>query len=351
MKISTLIPLLPTLLLIGLIGLGVFGCQQDEPTVDVSHIHPNFSLLRLDSLLHHTDTTDINSLVDSLEKKHPEFSRLYFDYILGLANTPDAASRKSFLKAFKTDTLIRNLSDTVHLLYHNLEAVKTDLAAFNQHYHYYFPERHKLKYFTIYSEFSIGNFLFAINDSTDGVGIGLDFFLGSDFPYKQKIPNNPTFSDYLTRSFNKEHLVKKTAEVLVEDLVGAPSDNRFLDHIIRNGKKLYILSRLLPQTPDSVLFEYTTEQLNWCNSNEKQLWSHFLVEDLLYSTKMMDFRKLIGPSPNSPGMPAEAPGQTGNFIGYKIIQALMKRENNLSLKDLVTLTNAQEILDRSKYKP
>ena len=64
----------------------------------------------------------------------------------------------------------------------------------------------------------------------------------------------------------------------------------------------------------------------WCESNELQLWTHFLEEDLLYATNLRDIRKLVDYSPNSPGMPAEAPGRTANWTGWQIVKAYMKRK-------------------------
>ena len=142
----------------------------------------------------------------------------------------------------------------------------------------------------------------------------MDFFLGNSFDYTKIDPRNPAFSTYLNRSFNKDHLLKKTWDVWIEDRLGNPSNGRLLDYIIQRGKKLYTLTKLLPEIQDSVLFEFTPKQLEWCNKNKVEIWSYFLAENLLYSTELLKFNKLVNPSPNSPGMPPEAPGQTGSYI-------------------------------------
>jgi len=97
--------------------------------------------------------------------------------------------------------------------------------------------------------------------------------------------------------------------------------------------------------------EYTADQLQWCEENQSQIWSHFLREELFYETDYKKINKLINASPASPGMPAEAPGQTANFIGWKIVTAFMKRNPDSSIIDLLSLHDYQEILDKSKYKP
>ena len=50
-------------------------------------------------------------------------------------------------------------------------------------------------------------------------------------------------------------------------------------------------------------------------------------------------------------MPVEAPGQTGNYIGYQMINAYMEKRPNTTLDQLLTEKDAQAILEISKYKP
>ena len=88
---------------------------------------------------------------------------------------------------------------------------------------------------------------------------------------------------------------------------------------IRKKKVLYILDRLLPYTHDSVIVEVKESQLDWLAENQGQIWGYFLSEDLLYSSNWKDIRKYVTYSPNSPGMPPEAPGRTANWIGWQMV--------------------------------
>ena len=72
---------------------------------------------------------------------------------------------------------------------------------------------------------------------------------------------------------------------------------------------------------------------------------------MFYSTDINKITKLVSPSPHSSGMPQEAPGQTANYMGWKIIKAYMERYPEKTLKDLVTLGDSQKILVDSKFKP
>ena len=175
--------------------------------------------------------------------------------------------------------------------------------------------------------------------------------MGADYPYLEFNPNNSNFSGYLTRTFNRDHLVAKSLKPLVQDLVGPPSKERMLDLMINNGKQLYVLDRLLPFAPDSVIMEVTGPQMEWLLGNEREMWAYFLKEDLLYSSTWQDIRKFVEYSPHSPGMPPEAPGRTANFVGWRIVREYMQRHPQASMEDLLAVEDAQELLDRSRYKP
>jgi cytochrome c553 len=66
---------------------------------------------------------------------------------------------------------------------------------------------------------------------------------------------------------------------------------------------------------------------------------------------MLKINKYINVSPDSPGMPAQAPGRTGNYIGKQIINAYMERHPETTMQDLLRLQDAQKIMDLSRYKP
>lgn len=204
--------------------------------------------------------------------------------------------------------------------------------------------------YTFISGFQYQCFVFE-HENEEALGLGLDLFLGSSFPYGKIDPGNPAFSAYLTRSFNKDHMVKKAIEVLIEDKMNPPSRSDFLSLIIWGGKKLYALDQILDFKADTVIFEYTPQQLEWCRNNETQMWNFFFEKDLFYETDVRSFNKLVAPSPYSPGMPREAPGATGNYIGYRIVQSFMERHPQTDLSTLLRWENAQEILDMSAFKP
>ncbi len=314
----------------------------EEPRSDVIH-----STIDLD--VHRTEDLVFNQSVIDLPEKHPAFGKLFYSQIVPIKQD-DVKVAEEELQAFttdpfivelklKTDSVFADLSNVERTLGHGLaNALEADIIA-------QIPN-----VYSFISGLSYQCFLFD-DIENEGLGIGLDMFLGKAFPYEQFAQQNPSFSSYHSRTFTKEHIAKKALETVIADRLGEVKGNAMLDHMIHNGKSLYILDQLLPGVPDSIIHEYTSQQLEWCENSQQQMWAHFLREDLFYETDFRQFNKLVNPSPNSPGMPIEAPGRTANFIGSKIVEAFMDRNTDLSLVDLIQGPTNKEILDKSRFKP
>ena len=231
------------------------------------------------------------------------------------------------------------------MIFKNFDPFKKELNQAVRFYKYYFPKQPEPTFFTFVSQYNYDVFPFG----RDTIGIGLDFFLGAQHADYEHIEN--LRYEYIRRTLTPEHLVAKTMRFLVQSIAPQESGDRFIDMMIHNGKQLYILDQLLPYTPDSIKFGYTAAQTKWCKDNESGIWASFLKENVVYETNFKKIAKLVTPSPNSPGMPQEAPGETGNFIGMQIVKQFMKRNPNTSLMELINMRDAQKILDLSKYKP
>ncbi len=324
------------------------SCADKEPIPDVSHIEVPVHIRRFEQDLFAIDTSQVAGGIALLQEQYPEFAPLFFKEVIGAYDpmlAPDGP--EVYIRGLLTHPAVRQLYDTTQIVFADLEPVQQEFGQALKFFKYYFPQQPVPDLTTFISEYTLAAFIYGDNR----LAVGLDFFLGADYPYQRYNPGNPNFSRYLVRSFNKDHLVMKALQPLVEDLVGPVPGNRLIDYMVHNGKKLYIMDHLLPFKPDTVIFEYSPAQLQWCFDNERDMWAFFTSEDLLYSTDYVKWRKMVEYSPNSPGMPPEAPGRTANFIGWRIVSAYMKRHPEVSMEQLITLRDAQAILDGSRYKP
>ncbi len=326
------------------------SCSSDKGKhiPDVSGIPMQVEIRRFEQDLFALDTNVLDTGIAALYQRYPRFAPLFFEQILS-ANDPRYAPEGPlpFIKGFVSHPALRKLYDTVQVVFPDMQRYERDFEQAFRFFSYYFPEQSVPTVTSLISEYSIANFIYGEND----LAVGLDFFLGKDYPYQKYNPGNPNFSNYLIRTNTPEYLVSKTLKPLIEDLVPQAKDNRLIDLMIRNGKKIYILQHLLPYSPDSIIMEYTQKQLDWARDNELNIWTHLVTEDLLYSSNWSDIRKLVDYSPNVPGMPPEAPGRIANWIGLQIVKSYMEQHPNMELRTLLDKQDADAFLQASKYKP
>jgi len=332
-----------------LLPLMILSCDVKNHTKapDVSHVEADFNWIRFDNLLDEITAENCKEKITELEANYPAFTNLYFKSIVPIYDT----NRDTFaerLKGFISNKSISSLIDTSQLLFKNLDKQKEELSQAGKYYKYYFPSEPLPNIYTLISEYAFQSFIFE-DGEVDGVGLGLDMFLGKDFDYKKLDPKNPAFADYATRFYNKDFMIKKVFDVVLSDKVDTERTNNLLDAMILEGKKLYILDRILPNVHDTIVMEYSKQELDWAESNELEIWSFFSENELLYKNENMTIAKYINPSPRSAGMPPSAPGKTGAFIGWKIVENFMRQNPNLSLQELIDLDDVQKIVGH--YKP
>ncbi len=333
-----------------LLAISFFSCQNEDQKYipDVSDIAVETKMRRFEKDLFSLDTNNLDAGLEQLRGAYPVFAPLYFGQILGIdGERIKPEEETAYIGGFLKHPPVRHLYDTSMVLYSNMEDIQTEFDQSFKYLKHYFPELPTPDVTTFISEYTVAAFIYGENS----LAVGLDFFLGEQYPYQTINPGNPAFSAYMTRTFTPEHLVEKTLRVLTDDLVGPPSGDRLLDIMVRNGKKLYILDQLMPYTADSIKMEITAEQVQWLDDNELEIWAYLLSENLLYSTEWQKIRKLVDYSPNSPGMPDEAPGRTANWIGWQIVKRYMRNYPQTRLQDLIQLRDAQQILEKSRYKP
>ena len=334
-----------------LLAISIAGCRETNNSTEVfTKVDPSIEvdLVRFDQLIRSQNNDPIVAF-DSLSEKYPGFCDLFRNTLL------EARSDEEFLTELEIihqDTSYENLYEVVQSTFSDNDLLRLHLAQALENYSSVFriDEQQLPSIYTFISGFTYQAFVFD-DGGKEGVGVGLDMYLSSEFPYQKILAKNASFSDYLVRSYNKDHLPKKIIEVLVEDKMPPPSKSDFLHLMIWGGKKLYVMNEILSFLPDTIVLEYTKEQLSWCQSNEFQMWDHFFQKDLFYQTDLRQFSKLIGPAPTSPGMPSESPGRTGNYMGWQVVKAFMRRNPEVTISELLQIRDAQKILDGSKYKP
>ena len=330
---------------------GFYACGPDKPVEkipDVSHLNPQVNLFRLDSIFALSDKKKAIEAINQTFETFPAFANVYFKRLVPIYDE-DPEIFESKLEAFLNNQSISSLLDTTQIIFPDLKSEREDLKKALRYYSYYFPDATIPNFYSLISEFGVQSFIFQDDQEQDGVGIGLDMFLGEDFNYKILDPQNPAFSDYLTEGYQRNRIARQCIKVILEDRIGTQKANNLLAQMINEGKTLYILKKILPFLDEHIVLGFNKAQLEWMQDNEIEMWSFFLENDLIYETSTAKTFKYVNPSPASPGMPKGAPGRTGVFIGFKIVESYMRNNPNINFEALIEQDDFQKMI--KKYKP
>lgn len=326
----------------------LIGCKQNNAP-DVSHIPINIEFNRWDKIPFEVKGKEE---LTKLQSESPNTYNLYFNQILQLKDFDKADSVLTYFNTLRKDSLFLRVNHYIKQEFNSTKDIEREISQMYKYISHYFGDKIPTpELYSFYTDFGYQLFLFETDEGKDAIGISLEMFLHRYIDYKSLDPNNNNFSDYITRTWDKAHITRKIAELAIDELLGPPPGMRLLDHMIHSGKKLYIMEQIIPGIADSVLHEYTKDEVEFCQNNSLQMWHFFLDKKLFYETNMAKIQKYIAPSPSSPDMPPGAPGRTANYLGYKVVGAFMKRYPETTLIELIEMKDSAAFLEKSKYKP
>jgi hypothetical protein len=289
-------------------------------------------------------TISPGELADSLRHKSPfllPFYRIFNEEIIRIG--PDSLpGYDRQLEGFTHDSVIRKVYDDIQL--HDPEfkpAFRLIARAINEWAG--LSGRKPPTYLVTY----LSGFNQSFITLPDCLGIGIDNYLGSDYPFYA----NLGIPVYIRRNMNPGNLAPDAVRAwLYSEIPGPSADGNFLDRMIYEGKIYYLAHKLLPRVSEESLLHYNKEQLNWCKDNEKAMWKFLAEQKVLFSTDRMTVRKYIDEAPFTRDFGNDSPGRTGIWIGYRIVSRYMKR-SKIDVKGLIGNNSSREILSGSDYHP
>ena len=328
----------------------IAACTPDEAPLSESCASaidlPNtpkvdLTVLRYEQDLLAIDTANLVADLAQLDSKYGDFNDFYLTRLMA----PPGYTREQTARAVVASPLFDKIGDTTAQVYADFGPWTTQLEDALQRYRYYFPEAPAPDtVITLINEFNYAAFTYG-----DGVlGIGLEAFLGGEYSL---LPPTDEFPKYRRRTMNSDHLATKAMYIILQQVVPQPEQPRLLDEMLYRAKLLYALDRVMPCAPDSAKWEVTREQVAFLRSSDQEIWKFVLQQDLLYSTDRATIAKYTAPGPSSPGMPDVAPARTVVYLGYRILQQAMRKNPDLTLTDMLAITDAQRLLELSKYQP
>ncbi|MDP3463108.1 MAG: hypothetical protein Q8S18_09990 [Bacteroidales bacterium] len=281
---------------------------------------------------------DTNRLQETLKRIQPDFMP-FLD-----ADLDDSANINR-IRSFVADTLLRRLYKVSTETFSGINDPRNSMTDAFRRYHKHFPEAPIPE---IYLYISGVQFEAPVMVSENAAAIALDCYLGIDFSYYRQLG----IPFYRISRMTPGHLINDIFGGVYEAYVEPEQQTKtILDEMIKAGKRLYFLEAMQPDTDDQLIIGYTSEQLEWVNQHEGELWAFFVGEQVLYSSDFLMFRKLFGDGPFTQDFSEKAPARLGEWVGWQIVRKYARQHSGLSLSEIIAITDSQSILAGSKYKP
>jgi hypothetical protein len=329
------------------------GCKGNRWDIDTKDIKAEVKVQRFDQALFTIDTNNWEAGIAKLRNNMPEIYEAYVGPLLQIGPPKDLATAKK-LKTFIADKYWRELYADVQKQFGKpqIDSLETELEDAFKHYKYYYPGAKIPRVYTVVKGFNPVQIIPSIFTFEDALGISLEMYLGENYKYYQ---GWPLYGDYQLKRFRREYILPQALKTMFSARYDQErlEDNVMLSKMIYAGKMLLFVEAMDPDMPDSLRFEYTQKQVNWCKENEVQMWEHFIKNELLYTTDQYKQDKYLTDAPftAAENVPPESAPRLGEWIGYRIVQKYMEENPDVSLDELMRDKDYRKILQKSKYKP
>ena len=331
------------LIIMGLIfSLTMMSCQKKDPhkaklQVNYENLEPQMiEIKNYADALFSVDTAMFAEGLKSIQKDYPIF-------LDGNLDDPNAVG---FLKAFATDTFCIRLNEIARKKIVDTKKLNKEIKSVCQHFKYYYPNINIPN--TIYLYVSGVDYeMPSIMLHNNGIVISMDFYLGNE----NNIYDYVGMPRFRSLRCQPDYISRDLAQSLYSSYIERNSNQKdVLTEMINSGKRLYFIEAMNPSMPDSVLMGYSSNQTQWAHLYEGDVWASIVGNNMLYANGIDVFRSLFGDGPFTQAYSNEAPARLGEYIGLQIIRSYMIN-NNVSLQELMSDNDVQQIFQSSQYKP
>lgn len=328
--------------LVFILAIFLFSCTSNKLDIDTSTIELDLEIKRFDKDLYELNTENLFEEAPILEKKYPAFFELYTTQVLKIGTT----SEKDFflrLKDFLVHVDWLSVYKDVETEFSDISDIEKELIDVFKHYKYYYPGKEMPEIYTCMSGFN-----YSVFTDENLLGIGLDFYLGSD----SKFYDMAQFSEYQQYNMNRHRITTDCIQAIAaSDFVYNDSVDNLMSKMIYNGKLQYFMHAMMPNTSDSILFGYTPLQLKWAFSYEDKAWAFMIEQKHLFTDEEMIIKKYTEAAPFTSYFTNNSAPRLGVFIGWRIVHTFMENHPEISLPELMEISNYQYILNNSSYNP
>lgn len=321
-------------IIVFVMSLALFtACNTNKFNVDISDI-PEPKVI-----VHDYGKALFNLNRDSLGQ---ELAAIQKEFALFLGTEALVDEQVIQLSFYVNDSFLNDLYTAYQTTFPSLKPMQKELAKAFQYLLYYYPNTNLPEVYAYIS---------GIQDPVifqDNILVlGLDNYLGADCDIYARM-GTPR---YKMRSMTAQNVLRDVFSAMSLEKIATPAaDGAMLEHMIYEAKKLYFVKSMLPEIGDRILLSFTDEQMLWYEEKESALWKYYIENELLFKSDYDSLRKYINDAPFTSVLGNNSPPRTGIWLGYQILMAYAEN-NDVTLNEILINPNAQEILNKSKYKP
>lgn len=278
---------------------------------------------------------------DSVLKTDTGFLNVFGEKVIHIGRTDSAGFYERLKKYFSEPTLME--------LYRREQEQFVDIQTLTNEVAYglYFllNEFPDIKQPQVYLHVSGLNQNVIVNNEI--LSLSADKYLGADYPLYQRF-----FYDYQRQLMTPDRMAPDyLLGFMMANLPFRGKADVLLDRMLYEGKLRYILSQLLPHRQIWEYVGYNEAQYSWCAGNQKRIWTTILENQHLFAGNYMATDLYLKDAPHTSFLSVESPGRVGIWLGYRIVASYMAQNPDTGFRELMELTDYQDLLKRSKYKP
>lgn len=329
-----------------LLTLIFFSCKNNNKhTIDVSDIEVNIKTKHFEKDLFKFNVDSSNYYLTLYKQKYGEFFKLFNYQVVEMGSSEDKNYPENldlYIRYWQIEEIPKILAE--EFLNFEQEQFPEIEEAF-KHYKYYFPENYIPELYTFFSSFG-----YSVVTLDSIIGLGIDKYLGKKYFH---LYDKVGWSSYQKRRMHKEMIPVDIMRSMAESdypYEATESDN-LLDNMIYEGKVQYYLNCMLPKVPDTLKWRYTGKQLAWANKHENKIWGYIAEQKLLFSTDKTETGKFVGDGPYTSIFTDVSAPRAGAYVGFKIVDAYMENNKEITLKQLMEEKESRMILAKAKYNP
>jgi hypothetical protein len=337
------------LLILFMAGCG--GCEEKKPLQHIE-LSPEskkitVSFFRMDNDLFSADFSSPEVVSQQLYQKYGSFYCAFVEDDLRLAPC-NSDSLGKMLKPFVTNQDILETHNEINRIFpeEKIEKYNEQITEALRKWNHYFPD--SLVPQVVYYQ-SAWNSNIHTTDSV--IGISLDTYLGADHPITQKLAPE-FFPKYMKENMDEKYLISDAVKAWVAWKSRSYYEKKdLLSELVFYGKLMYISEALIPETPDTLLMSWSSEQMDWAKKHEWNMWKTIANEKVMYQSKGFEINKWFadGPFTGAEGVPQDSPPQIGVWLGWNMVRQYMEKNTGIPMSQLLAEKDYQKIL--SAYTP